>query len=269
MYTSITQYVHRYLREEESHTLSCSCKNISLSVQRFCRVDLHQVNGETNTQATPPWKWPIREKKRSGSQTVGLLLLSDWPLHACLTVYLMKYRTVCMIPLLSPACARSPTYLTTICFEGVHWPFQCFTQVFQSAYRNIQAYTGPGLPAVGSTDSRRFQLLQTLLEKFFVLVDEVFLHLGHLSHDLLSAETSHLCLPLPLCLVSVSQRLRTWQVCSPAAAAQCNSGVLVLYLLRAMSMTCADCGYGRCSFSHCFNVRHCLETKTGTTRECL
>ena len=73
-------------------------------------------------------------------------------------------------------------------------------------YRCVQVFTA--VPVLGSSRCRGLQFLQTLLEEFFVLVDEMFLHLRHLSHDLLPPEPSHLRLPLPLRLVFVSHRLQ-------------------------------------------------------------
>lgn len=63
-------------------------------------------------------------------------------------------------------------------------------------------------PGTRSSRCRGLQLLQTLLEQFFVLVDEVLLHLWHLSHDLLSPQSSHFCLSLPLRLVLISHHLQ-------------------------------------------------------------
>ncbi len=77
-----------------------------------------------------------------------------------------------------------------------------------------QMLTGrTAVPVLSSCRRGGLQLLQTLLEKFFVLVNEMFLHLRHLSHDLLSSEPSHLCLPLSLCLVFVSHHLHQADLC--------------------------------------------------------
>lgn len=85
-------------------------------------------------------------------------------------------------------------------------------------YRCVQVFTA--VPVLGGSRCRGLQLLQTLLEEFFVFVDEMFLHLRHLSHDLLPPEPSHLRLPLPLRLVFVSHRL---QGTTPI---RCISGVI-------------------------------------------
>lgn len=71
----------------------------------------------------------------------------------------------------------------------------------------------PDVPGTRSSRCGGLQLLETLLEQFFVLVDEVFLHLRHLSHDLFSPESSHFCLSLPLRLVFVSHHLMPKDQC--------------------------------------------------------
>lgn len=79
-------------------------------------------------------------------------------------------------------------------------------------YRWVKLYTD--IPVLCSSRCWGLKLLQTLLEKFFVLIDKMFLHLRHLSHDLLPPESSHLRLPLPLRLVFVSHHLQdTTGVC--------------------------------------------------------
>lgn len=63
------------------------------------------------------------------------------------------------------------------------------------------------LPVVKHSRGRGIQL-QRLLKELFVLVNEVSLHLGHLGHDLLPAQSGDLSLPLPLSFVLVSEVLK-------------------------------------------------------------
>lgn len=60
-----------------------------------------------------------------------------------------------------------------------------------------------GLPAVKSGRGRGVQFCG-LLEELFVLVNKVPLHLRHLGHDLLSAQSGDLGFSFPLCFVFVS-----------------------------------------------------------------
>lgn len=63
------------------------------------------------------------------------------------------------------------------------------------------------VPVLQSGGGGGVELVQALLEQLFVLVDEVSLHLWHLSHDLLPPEPRHLCFPLPLRLIFIPHRL--------------------------------------------------------------
>lgn len=63
------------------------------------------------------------------------------------------------------------------------------------------------VPVLQWGGGRGVELLQALLEQLFVLVDEMSLHLWHLSHDLLPPEPRHLRFPLPLRLILVPHRL--------------------------------------------------------------
>lgn len=122
---------------------------------------------------------------------------------------------------------------------------------------------GAGVPVLCSRCGR-LQLLHALLEKLFVLVDEVSLHLRHLGHDLLPAEASHLGLPLPLRLVFVSDGLQETGASIKQPEQLVGLSRTVAHLLQASPLVDGDAGAGRGPFSDRFDVFNHLHTNNTT-----